>query len=93
MVVFLIVNKVLNEKKFNNFEVLINIIGKGFVGLFVLFLFVLIRNILIIECMSVCIFIFGDLGELKKISFRIFIFFIWNLFWFLEYFFRYRILI
>ena len=93
MAASLIVNKVPNEKKFNNSEVLINTTGKGFVGLFVLFLFVLTRNILTIECMSVCIFILGDSGEPKKTSLRTSIFLTWNLSWPSEHFLRYRTLI
>lgn len=92
MAASLFVSKVPNEKTFKNFEVLGNTTGKGFVGLFVLCLFVLTRNLLTIEYLNVCIVPLDDSGEPGKTHLRSSIFFPWNLSWPLERFLRFRAL-
>lgn len=59
----LIVSKVPDARKCNNTEVLVNVTGKGFV-LF-LFVFVLARNTLTLDCTKVCIIILSDQGSQK----------------------------
>lgn len=59
----LIVSKVPDARKCNDTEVLVNVTGKGFV-LF-LFVFVLARNTLTLDCTKVCIIILSDQGSQK----------------------------